>query len=57
MTAYPALSPSVWAFHSKNAFVFSSSYNPAGSEKEERVTPDEWVKRGVDSMWEALRVK
>ncbi|KIM90417.1 hypothetical protein PILCRDRAFT_766254 [Piloderma croceum F 1598] len=49
MTATPAPSPSVWAFHPENNLVFASQ-----DRYDERVAPDDWVKRGLPQMRAAL---
>lgn len=47
----PAPDPSVWAFSEENDLLFASS------DTEERVSPSEWVQRGVPKIRNALRVQ
>jgi predicted membrane chloride channel (bestrophin family) len=50
LTAFPAPSPTVWAFSSENDLCFASN-NHLDSE---RVSPEDWVKRGMPEMRAAL---
>jgi len=49
--AMPAPDPSVWAFSEENDLLFASLAT------EERVSPSEWVQRGVPKIRNALRVQ
>ncbi|KAG1781157.1 Bestrophin, RFP-TM, chloride channel-domain-containing protein [Suillus placidus] len=49
--AMPTPDPSVWAFSSDNDLLFASSNT------EERVSPSEWMQRGIPKMRDALRLK
>ncbi|KAG2130681.1 Bestrophin, RFP-TM, chloride channel-domain-containing protein [Suillus clintonianus] len=48
--AMPTPDPSVWAFSSENNLLFASS------DKDERVPPSEWMRRGIPKMRDALTV-
>ncbi|KAG6333101.1 hypothetical protein ID866_5992 [Astraeus odoratus] len=50
ITAMPTPDPSVWAFSPENDSLFSAT----DGKDTLRATPDEWVKRGVGKMREAL---
>ncbi|KAG2098703.1 Bestrophin, RFP-TM, chloride channel-domain-containing protein [Suillus discolor] len=49
--AMPPPDPSVWAFSEENDLLFASL------DTEERVSPSEWVQRGISKMQNALRVQ
>jgi predicted membrane chloride channel (bestrophin family) len=50
ITSTPPPDPSVWAFSPENNLIF------AANEKQERVPPEEWVRRGYPRMQAAMRV-
>lgn len=49
--AIPTPDPTVWAFSSENDLLFASS------DTEERVSPSEWVQRGIPKMRDALKLQ
>lgn len=49
--AMPTPDPSVWAFSSENDLLFASS------DTEERVSPLDWVQRGIPKMRDALKLQ
>ncbi|EPQ51232.1 UPF0187-domain-containing protein [Gloeophyllum trabeum ATCC 11539] len=51
ITATPAPDPAHWAFSPQNNLVFALSHR---WDQEERVAPEEWLKRGLSSMRVAL---
>jgi len=55
VTATPAPDPAVWAFSDTNDCVFSSII-PKQGEKNDRTSPREWLRRGLDPMRDALHL-
>ena len=55
VTATSAPDPTVWAFSDTNDCVFSSS-TLKQDEKNDRASPREWLRRGLDPMRSALIV-
>jgi len=55
VTATPAPDPTDWAFSDANDCVFSSSTRKQ-DEKNDRASPHEWLRRGLDPMQGALRM-
>jgi len=55
VTATPAPDPTIWAFSDANDCVFSTSTLKQG-EKDDRVPPHEWLRRGLGPMQGALFV-
>ncbi|TFK50425.1 UPF0187-domain-containing protein [Heliocybe sulcata] len=51
ITATPAPDPAHWAFSPSNNLVFALSHR---WDEEERISPDDWVRRGLGSMRNAL---
>jgi ion channel-forming bestrophin family protein len=48
--AMPTPDPGIWVFSEENDLLF------ANSDQDERISPDEWVRRGVPKMRDSLTV-
>jgi ion channel-forming bestrophin family protein len=54
ITSAPAPDPSIWAFSPENNLIFTGG-GEQGPTNGERVSPDEWIRRGMGKIQQALR--
>jgi putative membrane protein len=54
ITSLPMPDPSKWAFCELNDLVFDAHNLPMNKDAVEKVTPDEWVRRGSPEIMTAL---